>query len=188
MVRNGRDDEASRIICDVAAQLHAPRSLPRPETVPLSVWFDALHWSASQHGGLFAKAAAIAHGLLDNPRDIVVLHGDLHHGNIMRSAERGWVAIDPKALLGARCFDFANLFCNPDDEAATTPGRLSRQITVVAEAARLEPIELLKWILAYATLSASWFIQDGAKPGARLAVAEIAAAELAALGPSPGIS
>lgn len=28
--------------------------------------------------------------------------------------ERGWLAIDPKRLLGERSFDFANIFTNPD--------------------------------------------------------------------------
>jgi len=35
MVRNGRDDEASRILCDVAAKLHAPRQRALPDLIPL---------------------------------------------------------------------------------------------------------------------------------------------------------
>ena len=43
MARNGHDDEASRIICAVAASLHAPRDRPRPSTlVPLTQWFAEL--------------------------------------------------------------------------------------------------------------------------------------------------
>ncbi|HET6221123.1 MAG TPA: hypothetical protein VFE11_03120 [Dongiaceae bacterium] len=36
-----------------------------------------------------------------------------------------------------------------------------------------------KWILAYAGLSAVWFLSDAVKPELDLAVAELAAAELA---------
>ena len=35
LARNNRDDEASRIICEVVARLHAPRGRPPPELVPL---------------------------------------------------------------------------------------------------------------------------------------------------------
>jgi streptomycin 6-kinase len=30
----------------------------------------------------------------------VILHGDLHHANIIISAGRGWLAIDPKGVCG----------------------------------------------------------------------------------------
>ncbi len=36
MAHNGRDDEASRIICAVAARLHTPKDRPLPELIPLS--------------------------------------------------------------------------------------------------------------------------------------------------------
>lgn len=42
MAKDGNDDEASRILCAVAARLHAPRSSPPPELVPLPKWFEAL--------------------------------------------------------------------------------------------------------------------------------------------------
>ena len=95
------------------------------------------------------------------------------------------VAIDPKCLIGERGFDFANIFCNPDaifsnvdKQVATAPGRLSRQLNVVASAANLERVRLLKWILAYAGLSAAWTLGDGEEPKLALAVAELAAKEL----------
>src|SRR5215212_9509452 len=80
MVRNDRDDEASRIICAVASSLHAPRDRPRsPSLVPLTQWFAELEPAAARHGGLLSLAAATARELLDDPRDVVVLHGDIHH-------------------------------------------------------------------------------------------------------------
>jgi hypothetical protein len=46
-------------------------------------------------------------------RDVVVLHGDMHHENILKFSSRGWLAIDPKGLVGERGFDYANIFCKP---------------------------------------------------------------------------
>lgn len=37
--------------------------------------------------------------------DDVVLHGDLHHENILLDDEAGWVAIDPKGVVGARSLE-----------------------------------------------------------------------------------
>jgi streptomycin 6-kinase len=50
---------------------------------------------------------------------------------------------------------------------------------VVTEAARLERKRLLQWILAWAGLSAAWFLSDGVPPETDFAVAELAATALA---------
>lgn len=182
MVRAGEDDEASRVLCGVVRQLHTPRSRPWPELTPLTRWFRSLEEAASRSGGLFTLALETARALLDRPQDVHPLHGDIHHGNVLHSRERGWLAIDPKGLIGERGFDYANLFCNPDLEVATRPGRLARQVQVVSEAAGLEPPRLLRWILAYAGLSAAWHLEDGQpdRATAVLEVAQMGAAELKA--------
>lgn len=129
-----------------------------------------------------AACAVTARELLASERDVVPLHGDIHHGNILDFGRRGWLAIDPKPLIGDRGFDYANLFCNPEAAIAIAPGRLARQVGAVVEAAGLERLRLLKWIMAYAGLSAAWFLGDGEWEPAKtpLGVADLAAAELAA--------
>jgi len=180
MARSGKDDEATRILCEAAAGLHAARSEPPPPTlVPIDRWFRALEPAAAQHGGTFAKSAAAARHLLGTPRDVVVLHGDFHHDNVLDGGARGWLAIDPKGVFGERGFEFANLFRNPSAEIALTPGRMRRQARIVAEHAKLDPARLMQWILAYAGLGAAWSISSGHDPTSGLAIAELAAAELA---------
>ncbi|MBV9330238.1 MAG: 3'-kinase, partial [Alphaproteobacteria bacterium] len=162
-----------------AAKLHAPRGKPPPDTlVPLNLWFRQLAPAAAREGGVLAKSDAAAKLLLSEPREICVLHGDLHHGNVLDFGARGWLAIDPKGLVGERGFEFTNLLRNPDAETALAPGRLARQVRVASAAARLEPARLLAWVLAYAGLGAVWSAVSGhdAKPG--LENAEVAAAEL----------
>jgi streptomycin 6-kinase len=178
LARSGHDDEASRILCGVVAKLHAPRETPIPDVVPLAKWFAALGPGAAKHGGLFARSAAVARDLLSAPQDVVVLHGDIHHGNVLDFGERGWLAIDPKGLIGERGFDYANIFCNPDYETATIPGRFARRVEVIATEAQLDRTRLLKWILAWSGLSAAWSMDDGTSPDTALAVAELAYTEL----------
>jgi len=182
MARNGRDDEACRILCAAGARLHAPRPNPTPATlVPLEPWFRQLWPTAQAQGGVFAKSAAVARSLLDAQREVSVLHGDLHHGNVLDFGKRGWLAIDPKGLWGDRGYDHANMLCNPDVETAMGPGRMARQAGVISQTTGLEPRRLLSWVLAYCGLSASWTLADG--PGnveLTLGIAEMAAALLEA--------
>jgi len=184
MARHGQDDEACRILCTAAARLHAPRPKPLPELTPLAKWFRDLWPAADRHGGILARSAETARNLLAHPREVVALHGDLHHGNVLDFGERGWLAIDPKHLIGERAFDFANIFTNPDladptRPVATQPGCFTRRLDIVTTASGLERQRLLSWVLAWTGLSASWFLSDD-DPLAQidLQIAALAAAEL----------
>ena len=184
MARSGQDDEACRILCAAAARLHAPRPKPLPELMPLAAWFSELWPAADHHGGILVRSAETARALLAHPREVSVLHGDLHHGNVLDFGARGWLAIDPKHLVGERGFDFANIFTNPDladptQPVATQPGRFARRLDIVAAASGLERRRLVSWVLACAGLSASWFLSDD-DPLAKidLRIAALAAAEL----------
>ena len=178
MVAAGGDDEASRILCTVADRLHASRRGPPPELVPLSSWFEALAPAARIHGGIPAKADTTARELLSKPREPVVLHGDIHHGNVLDAGARGWIAIDPKGLLGERTFDFVNILRNPDAATALAPRRFERQVAVLTNAASLDRRRLLEWTLAFAGLSACWHLANGEPADLDLAVAGLAAAAL----------
>ncbi|EMN5134145.1 aminoglycoside phosphotransferase family protein [Burkholderia contaminans] len=172
------DDDAMRIACDVVARLHAHRASEPPSVVPLQVWFQALLSDASANVVLH-RCATVARQLLAGPLvDEVVLHGDIHHGNILHFGDRGWRAIDPKGLRGDRAFDYANLFCNPSHDVAVDPVRFAQRVTLVASTAQLDRRRLLQWILAWSGLSAVWLIEDGLLPDTRLQVATLAAAAL----------
>jgi streptomycin 6-kinase len=178
MVLSGKEDEANRIICTVVEQLHANFCPILPDLVPLTVWFRSLVVAAGREGGFFARGHLVAHELLDAPRSPVALHGDIHYDNILDGGSRGWLVIDPKGLAGERGFDYANIFCNPDLIVAGSPGRLSRQVRLIAGWARIEEERLLRWIIAWAALSASWMLEDGVDPVLPITVGEIAEKEL----------
>jgi streptomycin 6-kinase len=175
LVRGGSDDSATDIICRTAAALHAPRPAPPPETLkPLAIWFRALEPAARAHGGWLTPAATSARRLLSDPREVAVLHGDLHHDNVLDFGPKGWLAIDPKGLIGERGYDYANLFCNPWPEAAE-PGRLRRRLARVAVVTGQDPDRIRLWILAYAGLSAAWTLSGGGDPSRALEIAAIVA-------------
>jgi streptomycin 6-kinase len=179
MAHNGQDDEAMRILCAVGDRLHAPKARPLPDSlIPLARWFRALAPAAATHGGILNVSLAHAEALLAQPQEVCLLHGDLHHENVLDGGARGWLIIDPKGLLGERGYEYATSICNPDAAMAFAPGRMARQIGAVAEVARLEPRRLTRWLVAHAGVSAAWCMQDGHDPTDAFRLAEAAAALL----------
>ena len=183
LARGGRDEEATNIICGAVATLHTPRPTSPPKLPALSQWFGDLEQAAASHGGSFQRAAGIARNLIGDVREPTVLHGDIHHGNILDFGEAGWLAIDPKGVFVERAFDYANLFCNPDlsdpsVSVATIPARFERRLEIVCAAAGLDQRNLLQWILAWSGLSATWSVSDGRSPEIALRVGALAAAAL----------
>ncbi|WP_235825126.1 aminoglycoside phosphotransferase family protein [Agromyces badenianii] len=165
MVADGRDDDATRTICAAAGRIHvAPGAVLEredpPELIDLPTWFRELFANADRLGALHRRGADLAEQLLDDPREPVVLHGDLHHGNVLDFGERGWLAIDPKGLTGEAAFDYCNVLCNPSHERALRPGRLERQFGVVVDATGVERARLARWLVAWCALSSTWFAID----------------------------
>lgn len=183
----GNDAQACRIICHAASRLHLSRNASTPALTPLHHWFRDLAPAAKKHGGILTRCDSVANVLLSSPHDEVVLHGDLHHGNILDFGTRGWLAIDPKGLVGERGFDYANIFTNPDlaeptRPVAIEPERFTQRVNIVSEIARIERQRLLMWIVAWCGLSSVWFLQEGDSATVPLRIAELAMAELASGG------
>lgn len=184
MARNGHDDEATAILCETIAGLQKPRGPSPTGLIPLETWFKDLFPMAAKEGGILARSAAAATELLAAQREIVPLHADLHHDNVLDFEERGWLAIDPKSVIGDRAFEYTILFCDPDladpnPPVAVVPGRFERRLEIVLERSGLERRRLLMWILAWCGLSAAWFHgDDDPLAGINLVVAERALAAL----------
>ncbi|MBZ0301324.1 MAG: phosphotransferase [Anaerolineae bacterium] len=182
LVRQGGDAQATRIIAGVLNHLHRVRPETSPDDlVPLRRWFRMLFWQAEadqQRGvrSLYTQAAPLADRLLNDPREVCVLHGDIHHENIRHHARRGWLAFDPKGLYGERTFDAANALCNPVDmpELVENEARLLRNADILAGEMGLDGDRLLAFVLVYACLSASWSLEDGQNPAAALRIAALA--------------
>ncbi|WBM72405.1 APH(6) family putative aminoglycoside O-phosphotransferase [Buttiauxella sp. WJP83] len=183
MSREDQDDVACRILCITANRLHASSKRPLPQLTPLHEWFYPLKPAALKYGGILTRCAEISEELLSSPRDVVALHGDLHHGNVLDFESSGWLAIDPKGLIGERGFDFANIFTNPDlanpvPRVATEPEIFKKRLSIVTETAGLDRERLLKWIIAWCGLSTTWSLESNDATSVASEVAELAITEL----------
>jgi streptomycin 6-kinase len=72
---------------------------------------------------LLDLAAGLSRELLESPGEPVVLHQDFHTGNVLLDEARGWLAIDPKPLVGERAFRLRGTGPRPPHRAHARPRR-----------------------------------------------------------------
>ena len=181
LVERGEDARATAIIGDVLNSLHGACIDPPPgELRPVRRWFRDLFRQADKDrragtSSVFTRAAPIAEALLDDPREVRVLHGDIHHENIRYHAQRGWLAFDPKGLVGERTYDAANTLCNPWNmpDVVENKSRLLNQAGILAEKLGIDLSRVLAFTYVYACLSASWSLGDGMDAAHTLRIAEL---------------
>ncbi|MGA2877120.1 MAG: aminoglycoside phosphotransferase family protein, partial [Nitrososphaerales archaeon] len=93
-----RDHEAIQIVCGLMKKLHqAP--LASGHTFPhVRDWLSALDKKWDIPDAYLEKARLMKDQLLKTSPNEVLLHGDLHHENILRYGEQ-FVIIDPKGVI-----------------------------------------------------------------------------------------
>lgn len=105
-------------------------------------------------------AAGYLHEIQQTSMKSELLHGDLHHENILFSTDRGWLAIDPKGVAGSPYLDVVSfminhLFTKPDPEAL-----LKLRVDLISELLQLDREKLLRAAVSMSTLYACWGIED----------------------------
>jgi streptomycin 6-kinase len=163
--RAGRDDEATVAIAALVRELHQPREADPPPLQPLRFHFRALfdmqasRWPAKGRD-LLARSLGTAHRLFDRPAPSVPLHGDLHHDNIIAS-RRGWLAIDPKGMIGDPAYEVANLFRNPHGapRVFADAARIARRADILEARLGYTRKRILAYAAAHCALSICWDIE-----------------------------
>lgn len=107
-----------------------------------------------------------------------LLHGDLHHENLLLGPDGGWIAIDPKGVLGPRaleCGRFVHNFLEDEMTPAERSGDVERAMGdivqtrafALAEVMGCPPDEILLAGYIDAVLGTCWTINDGGAHPAR---------------------
>lgn len=115
----GDNREETRIAASLMRELPAP--VPSTHNLPtFARWVDRAfrltrtEWDpqALMPRHLIDRAEAAFDDVERNATDQVVLHGDLHHANILLDDRSGWTAIDPKGVVGPRCLEAGRFIHN----------------------------------------------------------------------------
>ena len=93
----------------------------------------------------------------------MLLHGDLQHYNVLFDNERGWVAIDPKGVVGEWEYEVGPLLRNPVEQPDlyANVAIINRRLEILTSLLPLNHSRLLRWSYAQSILSAIWDIEDG---------------------------
>jgi streptomycin 6-kinase len=163
---NGGDDRATDILADVIGKM-SPR---RPVSTAPAVQEWAKGFERYAAGGqaqipnrLLVEAQRVYSELCGSQARPRLLHGDLHHYNVLFDSERGWLAIDPKGVVGELEYEVGAALRNPSErpELFAEPRAIERKVERFARALSLNPTRMLAWGFAQAVLSAIWAAEDG---------------------------
>lgn len=166
LVVTQKDSQATSIFCDVASSLHATKYKDgcAESVASLSRAFARYKASANQIIQLHTleKAETIYTSLCNTQKKTVLLHGDLHHDNILHDAKRGWLSIDPKGYIGEAEFEVAAFLKNPKHNCYYADEKIvNSRIEIISNTMKLDAERILLWGYSYYVISTIWGIEDG---------------------------
>lgn len=161
------DDDATRIIATLVRETapHVPqdKAMPFPN---LNRWLKSL-WEYAASGRIEIPTEQIelavrhAKELVDNQRMPMLLHGDFHHGNILKGKD-GWVMIDPKGIIAEQAFEVGPVFYNPIgvDKRQDLPSIFNTRLDILSEVLEIDRVRLWKCAFVGCVLSDCWTLED----------------------------
>jgi streptomycin 6-kinase len=170
-----RDEEATAVHVDMMRRLHRPAP-PDCGLPDLTTHRTDLTDHLRAHPGddplprhLVERALGLFDELYASAPRRVVLHGDLHHDNVLRAAREPWLAIDPHGLVGDPGYDLGAMLYNPEPERrderllALVPARIEQ----LADGLRMPVERVVGWGFVQAVLSEVWTATTTAPVGMR---------------------
>lgn len=166
----GRDDDATEVLAALMLRLH--RSAP-----PGALFADAHGWIRAIEAcrdprldpRLRDRALALYRDLNASARPPVLLHGDLHHLNVLADGA-GWRAIDPFGATGEPAFDTGTLLTNPASWLARQRdlGAVqARRVALLADWLGEQRARIAAWGFVVGVLKMAWDIEDGTGDGSQ---------------------
>lgn len=168
------DDEGA-----TSAAVSVMRSLRRPvseahEFPSVADWGKGFARHRARHDAtsgplparIFDEAEALFRDLNASADEPVLLHGDLHQGNIIAAQRERWLAIDPKGIVGEAAYEVGALLRNPIGQILAWPNLpriMERRIRQLSEELGFERERVRGWGLSQAMLAAVWSCEDGAR-------------------------
>ncbi len=143
-----KDQNAISIACGAMKRLHqAP--LPKAGQFPLYTdWLMILDKDWNIPAKYLNKARLLRDRLLATSTQNVLLHGDLHHDNILQNGV-DWLVIDPKGVIG-----------DPVNEVWTFIMDMENDTQFVANYFGFELQAVRDWYFVHLVLAACWNLED----------------------------
>jgi len=153
------DEEATAVLVDVLRALHRPAPDDLQDVLDQR---DALYQHLRTDGlvpaRLVDRAAGLFTELSADATDRVVLHGDLHHDNVLRAERSPWLSIDPHGSAGDPGYDIGSILFNPVhlDQDPDLLALVPRRIEQLADGLGIDADRVVAWGFVKAVLSQVW--------------------------------
>lgn len=166
-----RDDErATEIAADLMLRIRRPAP-PDHRFRTVSGWVermgrlapDLLVSQPTFPAAWIDRSLVLFQELMAESDETTLLHGDLHHTNILAAEREPWLTIDPKGVVGDPLSEIGPLLLNalPDPlEPVATQRLLQRRLAQLAELLAADTERLRAWGIVRAVLSAFWSLED----------------------------
>lgn len=163
---NLEDDKATMIVAQVMKKLaHHQAPAECPTVADWGRGFDRYLASGDPQLPLelVREARGLYRDLTSTQGTTMLLHGDLQHYNVLFDNERGWVAIDPKGVVGEWEYEVGPLLRNPVEQRAlfANTATIIRRLEILTTLLPLNYSRALRWSYAQSILSAIWDVEDG---------------------------
>lgn len=156
-----KENEAIEIACNVIKKLHQAHS-PKQKFPYIEDWLAALDKEQNIPTNYLKKARELRDRLLQTSTQQILLHGDLHHDNILQN-NNNWVIIDPKGVIGEQAYGVSAFIRNPLPELLSSKSIkniVSNRITKFAKILSLDPMRVQDWCFVQAVLAWTWALED----------------------------
>lgn len=173
-------DELSAISAIVKVIKHLHRApLPKINNIPcIALWLETIQENVhpsipSKH---LRQAQKLMAQLLETQGPPVLLHGDLHHENILSSHRSEWLAIDPKGVLGESAFELGAFIRNPLPELLEQKNPtavMAQRINLFSTMLALDPQRIKAWCYVSTILAACWAEEDSNRSEQFIHLAEL---------------
>jgi streptomycin 6-kinase len=160
LVKARDDDTATRLICQTILELQSHQH-EQAEFTQISKFAGSLSVLKNRlDNRIVSKAEALFHELTTDKIHDMILHGDLHHGNILSSGST-WKVIDPQGYVGDPVFEVCSMIycdCFPPDRSI--PQVVERRLRILAEELSFDPQKIKAWAFCKTALSLAWNLED----------------------------
>ncbi|POX45127.1 aminoglycoside phosphotransferase family protein [Streptomyces sp. Ru72] len=160
-------------VVTVAGRINRRLAVPAPPGLPrlreqAEVWEEGLRQDAAELA--HALPRRVVDAAVATVRDLgrvqpdLLVHGDLHAGNILRGDREPWLAVDPKGCAGDPAYDGGTLLKSRALtllEADDLRRAVHRVLDVFAEAAEVERARVRRWAQFHAVQAAFWGRRHG---------------------------
>ena len=160
-----KDDQAVEQACALIKRLHSKPITSVTQFATMADWFslfDTLELPQELQVPV-AQARKLAYSLASTSQANYLLHGDLHHDNILFDASSSsWIAIDPKGVIGELAYEVGAFICNPG-ELASDPNLdaiIARRINQFSKILAIERQRLIQACYVRTILSVCWTVRD----------------------------